>query len=178
MSRVERCFEEKATFGAKKLDSLGQKRYLGSCYPELWVAGMSEVVRFSEAAALAMHAMALLAEHGEGWMTLKDVAKALAVSESHLAKVLQRLARRGLVNSVRGPRGGFRVAVDVEEVTLLDVYEAVEGPFRIRGCMFASPKCEGACIVGGLLGTVNRQVREHLARARLSDLPALLRSDR
>ena len=134
---------------------------------------MAEAVRFSEAAALGMHAMALLADSPGVWISLREIAEALGVSENHLAKVLQRLVRRGLLVSTRGPRGGFRLAVEPERVTLLDVYEAIEGPYRVRGCMFAHPRCEGECIVGGLIGSVNRQVKETLANASLSDLPAL-----
>ncbi len=134
---------------------------------------MSEAVRFSEAAALGMHAMALLADRPGRWVSLREIAEALSVSENHLAKVLQRLVRRGLLTSTRGPRGGFRLAVDGGEVTLLDVYEAIEGPYRVRGCMFAHPRCEGDCIVGGLIGSVNRQVKETLASASLSDLPTV-----
>jgi len=134
---------------------------------------MPSVMKISEAASLALHTMALLADSPGVWISLREIAEALGVSENHLAKVLQRLVRRGLLVSTRGPRGGFRLAVEPERVTLLDVYEAIEGPYRVRGCMFAHPRCEGECIVGGLIGSVNRQVKETLANASLSDLPAL-----
>ena len=131
---------------------------------------MSEVVRFSEAAALALHAMAVLAQADGRRVRLHELATTLLVSESHLAKVLQRLARRGLVISSRGPGGGFRLGRDGREIALLEVYEAIEGPYRIQSCMFSTPRCEGGCLVGDLLATTNRMVRDHLAQARLSEL--------
>ncbi len=133
---------------------------------------VSEVVRFSEASALAMHAMAMLVRAHGRWIPLRELAGQLRVSQSHLAKVLQRLSRAGLVMSSRGPGGGFRLALDGSEIALLDVYEAMEGRYRVRACMFDRSRCMGACIVGDLLERANCMIRDHLAQTRLSELSA------
>ena len=132
---------------------------------------MPGALRISEAASLAMHTAALLAEDAERPVSAREIAVTLRVSEAHLAKVMQRLAKFGLVRSFRGPAGGFVLSKDCGQITLLDVYEAIEGPLEENHCLFETPVCRGEiCVLGGLIGTVNRQVRDYLAGARLSAL--------
>ncbi len=131
---------------------------------------MSGVIKFTEAASLALHAMALLASERDRRFLIDDVADALPVSRAHLAKVLQRLARAGLIASTRGRGGGFQLARDPARTTLLDVYEAVEGRLEVCECMFAEPQCRGDCILGDALGVASGIVRDRLARTRLSEL--------
>lgn len=135
---------------------------------------MNPVVRVSEAASMALHAVVLMAQQPGRSLSVREIVERLPVSSAHLAKVLQRLARLGLLESVRGPKGGFRLARPAEEMTLLEIYEAVDGPLRPGGCMFDHPACPaGQCIFGGVLLSAAKQVRDRLAGTRLSDLPAL-----
>jgi Rrf2 family protein len=132
---------------------------------------MVNTLRISEAASLALHSMAFLAEHRDGLASTHEMASALHVSEAHLSKVLQRLARAGLVKSTRGPKGGFTLGRPRNKITLLEVYETVEGPLAMGSCLLGSPVCGGEkCIFGGLLRTVSRQVRNYLAETRLPEL--------
>jgi Rrf2 family protein len=118
--------------------------------------------------------MVYLTAHNKRLVTAHEVAETLSVSEAHLAKVLQRLARTGLVESVRGPKGGFALARAGEEISLLQVYEAIEGPLEDTHCLLGEPVCRGdRCILGGLLETVNRQAREYLAGTTLNELTAV-----
>jgi Rrf2 family protein len=114
----------------------------------------------------------MLAQNGQHSMSCHEMATALSVSEAHLSKVLQRLGKQGFVNSTRGPKGGFRLARPAADVSLLEVYEAVEGPLRFSNCLFDTPVCEehSRCIMGELLGAVDQQVLEYLRTTRLTDL--------
>jgi Rrf2 family protein len=108
-------------------------------------------------------------------VSAKEMASALNVSEAHLAKVLQRLAREGIVRSVRGPKGGFRLARDGDKVSLLEVYEAVEGPVRASSCMLGGPACTGEdCILGGLVESLNNDVKDHLQKTTVGGMAHLL----
>ena len=130
---------------------------------------MSSVIKFSEAASLAMHTMVVLAEDPERVLSTHEIATRLGVSEAHLSKVLQRLTRAGLVESVRGPKGGFLPGKSTSEVTLLEVYECIEGPLTGKTCLLGTRVCgEGACMLGGLLATLTEQVRAYLGGAKLS----------
>ena len=127
----------------------------------------------SEAASLALHAAALLAADGAGRIAARELAQTMGASEAHLAKVLNRLSRAGIVRLSRGPGGGAELARSAAEISLLEVYQAVEGPLRNRTCLLAKPICDGqCCLLGGLLAATNRQVGEHLAKTRLSELCA------
>ena len=109
---------------------------------------MPNILRISEAASLALHSTVLLAANPGKLISTRDIASMLHVSEAHLSKVLQRLARAGLVRAIRGPKGGFRLVKPANETTLLEVYESIEGTLTPGKCLFESPICEGdACIL-------------------------------
>ena len=135
---------------------------------------MSNVLRISDAASLGLHAMVLLAVDWQKEISTRQIASKLQVSEAHLSKVLQRLGKVGLVTSSRGPRGGFALARKAEEITLLDVYEAIDGPLVPNNCLLGTRICGGErCILGDLLETVDSQVREYLATTRLHELTSI-----
>lgn len=138
---------------------------------------MSNVLKISEATSLALHSMVLLAANPDSLISTREIASKLHVSEAHLSKVLQRLAKVGLVKSIRGPKGGFMLGRPAGEVTLVDVYESIEGPLVPSKCLLGTQICGGEkCILGGLLETVDKQVREYLAGTRLSELTSVYRS--
>lgn len=125
---------------------------------------MAVLLRISEAASLALHTVVLLAAEPGRVVSTGEIASTLRVSAAHLAKA-------GLVRSIRGPKGGFILGRAGEEITLLEVYEAVEGPLVLSDCLFSEPICSGErCILGGLLEEVNDRVRGYLAETRISEL--------
>ena len=70
-----------------------------------------------------------------------EIAKATDAPESFLSKVLQQLVQARMISSQRGSGGGFRLAMASEQVSLLDVVEAIEGPTRLNACMEPGPSC-------------------------------------
>jgi Rrf2 family protein len=139
---------------------------------------MSGIVKLSEAASIALHAMTLLASESEPGrhVTVKDLASRLPVSEAHLAKVMQRLVKAGLVASVRGPGGGFTLRVDPTATTLLQIYEAIEGKLEVAECLFPErPQACDACILDDALAEANRIVHARLARTCLAALTTAFR---
>ena len=132
---------------------------------------MSSPFRMSEAATLALHAAAVLASGPRRPVAVWRIAKALHASHGHLSKVLQRLAKAGLVTSTRGPAGGFALGRPAGRITLLEVYEAIEGPLGAPDCLFGRAVCAGRdCICGDLLLDVHSRTRRRLAGTRLSKL--------
>ncbi len=126
-------------------------------------------MKMSEATALGLHAM-VLATRAEGAISAPAIAAELHASEAHLAKVLHALTRAGLLESKRGPNGGYTLAKPGSKTTLLDVYEALEGPVRRDGCLFAKPVCNQVeCILGGLVERVRNEVIGYLATTTLED---------
>lgn len=129
---------------------------------------MASILHFSEASSLALHAIIMMAGKEGELVTSRDIAASLQASEAHLQKVLQRLVKVGILASTRGPRGGFRVNRPLDSVKLLDVYEAVEGPLPVTGCLFSHPKCDGSrCIFGTFVTDVTTRIREYLSTTTL-----------
>ena len=132
---------------------------------------MSTALRISEAVSLAFHTMGLLGAAAGKPLTSGQIAEALGASQAHLSKVLQRLRRSGLVTSERGPGGGFELARPADEITLLKVHEAVEGPLSLSDCLLGLAQCPaGQCIFGELLASVNTQFADYLEKTRVTDL--------
>jgi len=73
---------------------------------------------------------------------LNELIESTGVRGSFLSKVVQRLVHAGMVSSHRGTRGGFSLRVSGEDVTLLDVIEAIEGPTQMNLCLGSGPGCE------------------------------------
>ena len=132
---------------------------------------MVNLVKISEAASLGLHTMALLANRGEGRSTSHEIADILGASVHHLAKVMQRLVRAGLVDSAVGPQGGFRLAKPAGRIRLLTIYEAIEGPMGEPQCLLARQICEGHdCVLGELVQRINQEIRDYLQGATLATL--------
>ena len=74
-------------------------------------------------------------------IAVADVAHGISAPESFVSKILQQLVQRGMVTSHRGAGGGFELAVDPENVSLLDVVEMVEGPLQINLCLPGEASC-------------------------------------
>ncbi len=72
---------------------------------------------------------------------LSDIAEAIRVPESYLRKVFLLLARQRLVSSQRGAQGGYSLARDAAEISLLDVVEAVEGSLPMYSCLKGRRAC-------------------------------------
>ncbi len=131
---------------------------------------METMLNISEAANLALHAGVLLARAEGQPLSARSMADKLDVSYDHLAKVLQRLDRAGLVRATRGPGGGFSLAKKPGSIRLVDLYEAIDGKLAVSRCLFGRKVCfTEQCVMGNLLDRLNYQVREHLQKTRLSD---------
>lgn len=80
------------------------------------------------------------------------MARTIAADEEippqFLAKILQDLARVGLLKSTKGPGGGFRLARPATEVSLLSVVEAIDGADRLRRCIAGQPECTDQAVCG------------------------------
>ena len=134
-------------------------------------------LKISEAASLAMHALGYLAKREDGPITSREIANSFQISEAHLAKVLQRLVKVELLRSVRGPRGGFILTRSPESVTLLEVFEAIEGRFEPSQCLLSSAICDGdTCILGKILVEANSLLRARLEETTLVDVEAVINS--
>ena len=86
-------------------------------------------MRLGRAAAYAVFATAHLAENHNGSpIQGRDIAESCGVPSGHLLKILQQLVRAQILSSERGPAGGFILRKAADDVTLLEIVEAIDGP--------------------------------------------------
>jgi Rrf2 family protein len=130
---------------------------------------LARIVNFSEAVSIGIHSMVLISRAPESLNVIK-IAESTGASRHHVAKVLQRLVKDNFLYSSRGPNGGFMLRKPAEMITLLDIYEAIDGEIIIEKCPMDNTICPfDKCLMGNLLGNVTQEVRDYLASVRLSD---------
>ncbi len=100
---------------------------------------MSKIVSLSEAASIAIHAMILIAKSTK--INVIQIAELTESSKHHVAKVMQRLVKDGFIVSQRGPNGGFALKRVAAEISLLQIYEAIEGKIEISACPLNKQVC-------------------------------------
>jgi FeS assembly SUF system regulator len=100
------------------------------------------MLRLSKKADYALIAMKHLAlREGRGSSSAREIAEQYSIPVELMAKVLQRLARRGLLSSQQGTRGGYQLARDSGAITLADVIQAIDGPLTVTACSVHSQRC-------------------------------------
>jgi Rrf2 family nitric oxide-sensitive transcriptional repressor len=95
----------------------------------------------------AVRVLVYLGQHPERFVTIPEIAGAYGISANHLMKVAQHLAARGDVVTLRGPRGGLRLARPAEAIRIGDVVRASEralGPVTCEGVAVFGPVLEEA----------------------------------
>ena len=120
----------------------------------------------------AVTAMLDLALHGaDGPVTLAGISERQKISLSYLEQLFGKLRRRGLVESVRGPGGGYHLARDGSKITVADIIRAVDEPIDSTQCG-GRENCHDhqRCMTHELWEELNTTVSGFLSGIRLSDL--------
>ena len=133
-------------------------------------------MRLSTKGRYAVMAMADLARHGrDRAVSLAEIAGRQEISLSYLEQLFARLRRGGLVKSVRGPGGGYRLAKPAAETWIAEIVIAVDEPLRAtrcpgssspRGCMVGGERC----ITHDLWEALGNEIHRYLARVSLEDV--------
>lgn len=134
----------------------------------------NSILKISEATSIAFHAMIFLSLNKNHPVSVKEIAEKFSVSENHLSKVMQRLAKVGLVVSIKGPHGGFKLTRDDQDISFLEIYEAIEGSIKQTCCLFGKAECNSkSCIMGDLLKNTNKEVIDYFKNKKLSDFKSI-----
>ena len=92
----------------------------------------------------ALRMLAVIAGEEGGVVSVRSAAEDNDVPYSFARSIQHDLVRAGIIESLRGSRGGMRLAVDPKTVTLLQVVEAIQGPVWLAACATCGPDC-GVC---------------------------------
>ena len=126
---------------------------------------------FNTATGYALRALAAMPEDGSHCLA-KNLASRLTLPAPYLAKILQSLAQAGILESVRGPKGGFRMTRPAHRITVGEVVAAIEGPNSLDGCIMGFPVCSGEhpCPLHEAWGAVKSKVASSMTEATIRDL--------
>src|SRR5215475_8566101 len=124
----------------------------------------------SRTAEYALRAIVWLSDHPESSVTGQAIAAATQVPPDYLAKVMQCLVRAGLVEAQRGKKGGFSLMSAPDQITILDVVNAVEPVRRIRSCPLGLAGHESLCPLHRSLDDIAGQLERAYGAIRLADL--------
>jgi len=129
-------------------------------------------VRLSRMADYGTVVMGYMAGDPSAVHTAKGIAEAVGVGQPTVSKLLKLLSRKGVVASVRGPRGGYRFSRPPERITLAEVVEAVEGTIALTECSGTACRCtlEPGCSVRRNWRQINRQLRTVLDGVTVAEL--------
>ncbi len=134
-------------------------------------------MKLSTRGRYAVTAMADLATHCSGRpVTLAEIADRQAISLSYLEQLFGKLRRFGLVQSSRGPGGGYTLGRTPAETPIADIVLAVDEPIRATGCKPGSARaCNGAsarCLTHDLWEELGNQIQLYLSSVTLADVIA------
>ena len=131
---------------------------------------MSAIINFSEAYIIGVHSLVLIAQSSE-LINLESIAEKGGVMKNHASKVLQVLVKKGVLNSYKGPSGGFVLSKNPEDINMLDLYEMIEGPIPITQCPRGKEICPfGNCLLGGVSEKLALEIRDFLKDKTLADI--------
>jgi FeS assembly SUF system regulator len=131
-------------------------------------------MRLSSLADYAVVMMSAVARHcGQAQLNAGLLAEETGIPLPTVQKLVSRLSSAGLLRSVRGAGGGFKLARPAAAVTLADIVEAIEGPIAMTACVDSGKHdcgLEGTCRVQPHWAVVNNAVRGALAEVNLTSL--------
>jgi Rrf2 family iron-sulfur cluster assembly transcriptional regulator len=132
---------------------------------------------YSRSSEYAIRAFVHLAQVQEGkYAMVKNIAEQEEIPAHFLAKILQQLARKGLLRSSKGPTGGFALRVDPNEIRLLDIVEALDGLAPYHQCASGLSECSDdmPCSMHDSWTLLRSRIMDYLGKNTIADLAKAL----
>ena len=119
---------------------------------------MLKITRKVEYALIALRHMQL--KESKELTSTKEIATRYGVPQQLLAKTLQHMARDGIIEAVQGPAGGYRITTNLDQISMKDFFERLEGPLGMMDCYFDSECIQiGACNIRVPIQRINDNMR-------------------
>jgi Rrf2 family iron-sulfur cluster assembly transcriptional regulator len=111
------------------------------------------------------------------YIMLDKLTEQANLPREFLAKIFRQLVEGGILNSAKGPGGGFALAKPAHEVSLLNVIEAIDGGHQIDGCVVGLARCNDhmPCPQHDLFKPIRQRLRAYLSTTTLADTAASLK---
>jgi Rrf2 family protein len=131
-----------------------------------------------------LHCLLWLVDPGCGQPSSRDLAELQGVSPSFVAKIFPKLEKAGIVHAAQGVRGGYRLARDPAEISVLDIVDAIEGDKPLFDCQEIRGRCavfgdrapqwatHGVCAIHAAMLRAEQAMRDSLAAESLASIAA------
>ena len=156
------------------------REFLRYCCIEVSSLGGAQVI-YSRSAEYAIRAFVHLAQVPDGkFAMVRQIAAQEELPAHFLAKILQQLARKGLLRSSKGPTGGFSLRLSPDDISLLNIVEALDGLNEYQSCASGLAECndEMPCGMHDSWKTLRSRIIEYLERTSIADLAEALEEKR
>lgn len=131
---------------------------------------MAKILNITEAVTIALHSMIIISNNAEKQLNVNFISDSIKSSKFHVAKIMQKLVKEGYLGSHRGPSGGFFLKVKPEELTLLEIYETIEGKIVKSRCPIEHEICPfGECVFDDLTVNMTNDFISFLSSRTLAD---------
>lgn len=127
----------------------------------------------SRACEYGIQAVLYLAQHYDvPYISIKEIAEKNNISFHFLGKIAQTLTQKGILVSYKGPKGGVRLAKAPEEITVLEVVEAIDGLNLLKKCVLGMPTCgdEQPCALHNTWGKIRAEIYKMLSEKSIAQL--------
>jgi len=112
----------------------------------------------------------LAKRYGQGPVSLQAICAERDLPKEYLSKIFASLARANLIEPIRGKHGGYMLARGPDQISILDVIEAVEGPIALNFCQHTPPKCDNTeCALRQVWTKLQNTFRRTLGEVTLAD---------
>tara|TARA_B100001250_G_scaffold89922_1_gene74690 strand:+ start:673 stop:1071 length:399 start_codon:yes stop_codon:yes gene_type:complete len=130
---------------------------------------MLKITRKVEYALIALRHM----QHSpEGSVaSTREIAKQHGIPQHILAKTLQQMARKNMIEAIKGPLGGYKISVDLDQISLKDFFEKLEGPLGLMDCYFNTDCVQmKSCNILTPIQRINQNMRDMFSKTTLQEI--------
>lgn len=131
---------------------------------------MISMLAISEATSIAVHLCVRLTQTGDVYFSTRKVAEELDLSVHHLAKVVQKLVKAGILESSRGSQGGVKLLRPKESITVAELHAAVVDLER-GGCLLSQKVCAGCkCSFGNWMTEESARIEAYMKQTTITSI--------
>lgn len=129
-------------------------------------------MRITNTSEYAIRAIVFMAKNPQNSYSATELYTKVDAPLKFLAKILQRMARKKILKSQRGVKGGFKIATPLESLTILDIIEAVDGPIALNKCLITGYDCirENLCPVHPIWEEAQMVLKEVLKKKTIAEI--------
>ncbi|HRS54140.1 MAG TPA: Rrf2 family transcriptional regulator [Bacteroidales bacterium] len=129
---------------------------------------MNSIINLSISASIAIHSMIIILK-SKSTVNAKYITDITGFSQNHISKVLNILVKHQYLKSMRGPHGGFIIHPDKRDISLLEIYQIIEGNIEYNNCNLSQQCHFSECIFEGLMKQITYEFKNYLSNKKINN---------